>query len=149
MGSSARILAIVGTLVVLVIAFVALKPSDDEPAATTTASTTTPAPTTPAVAPQARPAPEPKFSTIRVRDGEPVGGVKKIEVDKGERARIEVSSPDTSDAIHIHGYDLTKDLEAGRRVRFSFTADADADGIYEIELENAGVQVAQLVVSPS
>ena len=81
-----------------------------------------------------------------MRGGKPVGGVKRIELTKGDRARIEVSSPDTSDEIHLHGYDLKRDLKAGGRVRFSFIA--NADGIYEIELEGAGVQIGELVVEP-
>jgi hypothetical protein len=145
----ARIAAVVGTLVVLVVAFFVLRPSDDAKTPTT-AQTTAPPPATgtdTAEAPAAPPPPPaPEFAKIRVRDGKPVGGVKRIELTKGDRARIEVSSPDTSDEIHLHGYDIARDLEAGGRVRFSF--EADADGIYEIELEGAGVQIGELVVNP-
>ena len=81
-----------------------------------------------------------------MRGGKPVGGVKRIKLTKGDRARIEVSSADTTDEIHLHGYDLKRDLKAGGRVRFSF--EANADGIYEIELEGAGVQIGELVVEP-
>ena len=81
-----------------------------------------------------------------MRGGKPVGGIKKITISKGDRARIEVTSPDTTDEIHLHGYDLKRDLKAGGSVRFSFVA--STDGIYEIELEGAGVQIASLVVEP-
>ena len=57
-----------------------------------------------------------------------------------------MSSPDTTDEIHLHGYDLKRDLKAGGSVRFTFVA--STDGIYEIELEGAGVQIASLVVEP-
>ena len=150
MSRNARIAAVAGTLAVLVIAFLALRPADDDTTATTPAQTatqgqrTTAATTTTAT----QPAPEePEYTTIVVRGGKPVGGVKRIKVTKGDRARIEVSSPDTSDEIHLHGYDLMRDLEAGGSVRFSFIA--NADGIYEIELEDAGVQIGELVVEPS
>jgi len=148
---TARIAAIAGTFVVLVVAFVALRPGDDDgtkttatstvPAtgATTTAATTTTGTTTTA-------APRPAYAKIAVRDGKPVGGVQKVTVTKGDQARIEVSSQDTSDEIHLHGYDLMRDLKAPGSVRFSF--EADADGIYEIELEGAGVQIGELVVEP-
>jgi FtsP/CotA-like multicopper oxidase with cupredoxin domain len=139
---SARILVAVGTVVVLVVAFIVLRPGgNDKPANTQT----TPAHTTSGTTTTA-PAPQPAFAQIRVRAGKPVGGVQKITVTKGERARIEISSPDTSDEIHLHGYDLKRDLKAGGSVRFSFSA--NADGIYEIELENAGVQIGKLVVEP-
>ncbi len=72
--------------------------------------------------------------------------MKKITVTKGDRVRIEVASPDTSDEIHLHGYDLKRDLKAGGRVRFSFGA--DAEGIFEIELEGTGTQIGKLVVEP-
>jgi FtsP/CotA-like multicopper oxidase with cupredoxin domain len=143
MSRNARILVAAGTIVVLIVAFVVLRPSDDndKPATTQTPATRTAAGTTTTEAP-----PQPEFNQIRVRAGKPVGGVQKIKLKKGDLARVEVSSPDTSDEIHLHGYDLKRDLKAGGSVRFSFTA--DADGIYEIELEGAGVQIGELVVEP-
>ena len=143
MSRSARIVAVVGTLIVLAVAFVALRPGDDSgDTATTTRTGATPPPagaTTTA-------ATQPQFAQIVVRGGKPVGGVQRIELKKGDRARIEVSSPDTSDEIHLHGYDLKRDLKAGGSVRFSFPA--SADGIYVIELEGTGVQIGQLVIEP-
>jgi heme/copper-type cytochrome/quinol oxidase subunit 2 len=138
---TSRILAALATVVVLVIAFAVLSPGGDD-TTPTTRSTTSTAPTTSTVAP----APTSSRASIVVRAGKPVGGIEKITLKKGSRAIVQVSSPDTSDEIHIHGYDLKKDLEAGGRVRFAFTA--KTDGVYEIELEDAGVQIAQLVVEP-
>jgi FtsP/CotA-like multicopper oxidase with cupredoxin domain len=140
---SARIILAVGTLAVLVVAFVVLRPGSDNSGPSTTQTT---AARTAAGATTAAPEPQPAFAQIRVRGGKPVGGVQKIKLKKGDRARIEVSSPDTTDEIHLHGYDLKRDLKAGGSVRFSF--DATSDGIYEIELEGAGVQIGELVVEP-
>ena len=53
---------------------------------------------------------------------------------------------DVSDEVHVHGYDLMKDVEAGQTVTFSFPA--DITGIFEIELEGAGKQIAELRVDP-
>ena len=160
MSSGARIGLVLGTVVAIVVAFVLLSPGDDDDSKTaSTAPTMTAAPTTtsespaatggtPATVPAtAQPEPaQPAFTTIRVRNGKPVGGVKTITVKDGDRVRIEVSSPDATDEIHLHGYDLKRDLEAGGRVRFSF--DADVEGIFEIELEGAGRQIGKLVVEP-
>ncbi len=146
MSSSTRIGILIATVAALAVAFVVLSPGDDGTsgtASTTTPATSTTQPTTTAPAP-AKPAAV--FTTIRVQDGKPVDGVKTIRVTEGERARIEVSSPDTTDEIHVHGYDLTRDLKAGGRVRFSF--EAAAEGIFEIELEGTGVQIGKLVVEP-
>ncbi len=154
MSNGARIAVVVATVAVLVLAFVLLSPESNDnsntadtpttraPAATTETTSETPTQTTPAPPPDH----EPTFETIRVAGGKPVGGIEKITVEKGARARIQVTSPDTSDEIHLHGYDLSRDLEAGGRVRFSF--DANAEGIFEIELEGAGVQIGELTVEP-
>jgi hypothetical protein len=151
MSRQGRIGLVIATLVVLVVAFVLLSPGDDDKS--DQAKTTTAAPpaaqnptdtgTTPATAP---PPTAPTFQTIQVKAGKPVGGIKTITVNKGDQARIQVSSPDTTDEIHLHGYDLKRDLKAGGRVRFSF--DAKDDGIYEIELEGSGTQIGKLVVEP-
>ena len=155
MSNVARVGLLVGAVVILVLAFVLLAPSDDEPGTATTPTATAPVATTPTTTPggatqtttaPAAPEPAQEFETIRVRNGEPAGGVQTITVKKGERARIQISSQDTSDEIHLHGYDLTRDLKAGGSVRFSFQA--DAEGIFEIELEGAHTQIGKLVVEP-
>jgi FtsP/CotA-like multicopper oxidase with cupredoxin domain len=143
---NARILAIVGTLVVLVVAFVALSPGDssDKKTPTTTVAAASTSTTSGA---QGEPAPPaPTFTTITVRGGKPVGGVKKITINKGDTARIEITSPDTTSEIHLHGYDLKRNLKAGGSVRYSFVA--NTDGIYVIELEGTGTQIGSLVVEP-
>ena len=152
MSSSARIGILVATVAVLVLAFVVLSPGDDDGSSTTATPTSTAAappapPETTTIAPEPKKPPAPKYTPVVVREGKPVGGVKKVEVKNGDRVRLQVSSPDTSDEVHIHGYDLSKDLRAGGRVRFAFTA--NADGIFEVEFEGAHVQIAQIVVSPS
>jgi hypothetical protein len=89
---------------------------------------------------------EPAVQTIRVVDGKPQGGVKTISVKKDDQIRFKVQS-DTADEIHVHGYDVKKDVEAGGSVQFSFKG--DIEGRFEVELENAGVQIANLEVTPS
>lgn len=84
-------------------------------------------------------------TTIVVREGEPVGGVAELEYDAGEEVRFAVRS-DTAEEIHVHGYDLSKDVPAGGTVRFAFPA--EIEGIFEIELEELGVQIAELQVNP-
>ena len=149
MSGGARIGLALGAVVVIVVAFVLLSPGgDDSKTASTVPTATTgtlPAGTGGTAAKLPGPA-RPAFTTIRVENGKPAGGVRTITVNKGDRVRIEVSSPDTTDEIHLHGYDLKRDLQAGGRVRFSF--DAGVEGIFEIELESAGTQIGKLVVEP-
>ena len=105
--------------------------------ATSTPTTTSTATSTPA---------EPAVRTINVVNGQPEGGIKTISYDKGDQVRLKVSS-DVADEIHVHGYDLMKDVEKGGSVEFSFAA--SIEGRFEIELENAGTQIAELEVEPS
>ncbi|HEX5984531.1 MAG TPA: hypothetical protein VFY69_10025 [Solirubrobacterales bacterium] len=83
--------------------------------------------------------------TIVVRGGEPIGGVAELEVGAGEDVRFRVSS-DQEEEIHVHGYDLTQTVPAGGTVEFDFPA--DLEGIYEVEMEELGIQIAELRVNP-
>ena len=83
--------------------------------------------------------------TIVVRNGEPVGGVQTLEFSAGEEIRFRVSS-DAAEEIHVHGYDIAKDVPAGGSVEFDFPA--ELEGIYEAELEGLGVQIAELRINP-
>ncbi len=84
-------------------------------------------------------------ATIVVENGEPVGGVQELEYQAGEEVRFTVRS-DVADEIHVHGYDLMKDVAAGGAVSFSFPA--DIEGIFEVELEGRKEQIAELRVNP-
>jgi len=86
-----------------------------------------------------------RVPTVVVRDGEPVGGIQELEYDAGDEIRFEVSS-DVADEVHVHGYDLSEDVTAGGTVSFDFPA--EIEGIFEIELESRGTQIAELQVNP-
>ena len=136
-------------VVVVVAAFVVLQPSDDSdddagggaaaPTATTPAAeTTTPAPapsTTEAPATQAAPAP-PLLTAGRVRE---------LRVDHGDVVRFRVRSS-TDDEVHVHGYDIKRDVPAGETVSMQFRA--NLEGVFEIELEQSATQIASLRVDP-
>ena len=142
MSTIQRLTLLAGAVVVIVVGFVVFSGGSDDGdkgAATTTStvpSSTTPTPTEPEAA----------VPAIEVRGGKPVGGVKTITLRKGDRAGIVVTSPDTSAEVHLHGYDIKRDLKAGGSVRFSFTA--DAEGIFEMELEESATQIAKVEVRP-
>ena len=92
----------------------------------------------------AKPKPPPTPEIV-VRNGKPAGGVKTIRVAKGERVRFTVRS-DVADEVHVHGYDLTKDVAAGGSVAFAFRA--KIDGKFEVELEQRAEPIASLEVEP-
>ena len=89
---------------------------------------------------------------IAFRNGAPVGGVREIEVAKGDPVRIEVT-PDIPAEAHVHGYEVAKEVEAGKTAKLDFTA--NLEGVFEVEVhhlvngeEGSGVQVAELNVTP-
>ncbi|HWH46109.1 MAG TPA: hypothetical protein VNT32_15430 [Thermoleophilaceae bacterium] len=127
-------------------AFVIVRPGDGAGPSGAETRRTSPAPAAtgkePAEGPAARPQ-EPV--TVRVRRGKPVGGVARVEVDKGDRVRVEVMS-DAPHVVHLHGYDLFEDVRPGRAARFIFVA--DLEGIFELELEGVHEQIAELRVNP-
>jgi hypothetical protein len=51
-----------------------------------------------------------------------------------------------TDHVHVHGYDLMADVAPGAPATIRFTA--DAPGRFEIELEESGLQIAELEVRP-
>jgi hypothetical protein len=83
--------------------------------------------------------------TIVIRDGEPVGGIQQLEYSAGEPIRFRVKS-DVAEEVHFHGYELMKDVPAGGTV--SFDVPADIEGIFEVELEGLGEQIAEIRVNP-
>ena len=112
------------------------------PATTPTATTGTPA-TTPAGGTGTPPAPAPL--RIRVEGGQPVGGLAKLTVKEGEQIRFTVTA-DAPEHVHLHGYDIEEPVGPGRPARFSVPA--TINGVFEIELEDSGGQLAQLTVEP-
>lgn len=86
-----------------------------------------------------------KVPTIVVKNGKPVGGIRDLTYNKGERIHFVVDS-DVSDEIHVHGYDIMKDVRAGGSVSFDFPA--SLEGVFEAELEGRKEQIIQLTVNP-
>jgi ABC-type glycerol-3-phosphate transport system substrate-binding protein len=83
--------------------------------------------------------------TIVVRNGEPVGGLQELEYDAGDEIRFRVSS-NQADEVHVHGYDVEKEIPAGGAVTIAFPA--DIEGIFEVELHGSETQIAELRVNP-
>ena len=134
--------------------FLALRPGDDEGAAptTTVATTTAPATTTtepPATTtePPATTAPQPpEVVTIRIAvPSDTVPKVRRYSVRQGRKVVIVVRT-ELSDHVHLHGYDLMADVGPGMPATIRFTA--SAPGRFEIELEDRGLEFAELEVRP-
>jgi hypothetical protein len=86
-----------------------------------------------------------KVPTIVIKHGEPVGGIRDLTYNKGEQIHFVVDS-DVSDEVHMHGYDIMKDVKAGGSVSFDFPA--TLEGVFEAELEGRKEQIIELTVNP-
>jgi hypothetical protein len=133
---------LVVVVAVAVIGFVIAKGSDDSGTKKSSGGTTTT--TSKRGGPQPGEPSNPAVEVV-VRKGKPVGGIQHLTFNKGDDIRFIVKS-DVADEVHVHGYDLMKDVEAGGQVEFHFPA--KIDGKFEIELENRKEQIADLAVSP-
>jgi hypothetical protein len=108
------------------------------PTRTAPVRTVTAQPATRPVEPKATPI------TIRIKDGKPVGGIVRATAKKGELVELVVHS-DVADEVHLHGYDLHQDVEAGGTARIRFPA--TIQGVFEAELENRKLQILELKVT--
>lgn len=128
MNSNAVKVAIgVGALAVAVVLLIVLKGGNSDESSTTSNSSG-------------------KVPVIVVdKGGKPVGGIRQLIYNEGERVRFQVKSG-VSDEVHVHGYDIMKDVEAGGTVSFDFPA--NLEGVFEAELEGRKEQIIELTVNP-
>jgi hypothetical protein len=110
-------------------------------------ATTAPPPPPEPPPPPPAPKPKPSATTVRIvyRDGQVVGGLKRATVKKGEKVVLVVRS-DVADHVHLHGYDKFVDVAAGTVARLAFVA--SLPGRFEVELEDRGLQIADIEVRP-
>jgi ABC-type glycerol-3-phosphate transport system substrate-binding protein len=112
-----------------------------ETAATTPTTTTDTTATTTGTTPLA----QAKVITIDVVKGVPQGGIQRPTVDKGDKVVLVVRT-DSGEAVHLHGYNIEKDVVPGQAVRLPFTA--NIAGRFEVELHPTDALLAVLEVKP-
>jgi hypothetical protein len=142
----AQRLTFLGIAVVIAVVAVILLASggDETDNAANSAQTATPTPTATAAdgeeTPSATPTPTPKPPPLLQ-----AGKVRKLTFDQGDTVRLRVRS-DTAEEIHVHGYDITKEVAPNQTATVSFKA--SITGIFEIEFHGSGTQIAELKVEP-
>jgi hypothetical protein len=138
--------ALIGA-VVLVAGFALASCGSDEDASDTTETTTetTSTTTTTTTTTTEPPPPGPTEIRVRVVNGVPQGGIVRETVDQGDRVAVVVTS-DVADHVHVHGYDLFRDVVPGKRARIVFRA--RLPGRFVVELEDSHAQIAELTVNP-
>ena len=86
-------------------------------------------------------------TTIRivVKDGKIQGGLSHPKVKQGGWVVIRVSA-DVSDEVHLHGYDIARNVAPGTPAVIAFIA--SLPGRFEAELESRKQQILELAVEP-
>jgi FtsP/CotA-like multicopper oxidase with cupredoxin domain len=73
------------------------------------------------------------------------GKVAKLRFKEGDTVRFRVRH-DGPEHVHVHGYDIMKDIEPGKTANVAFKA--TITGIFEVEFEDSAEQIAELRVDP-
>ena len=71
--------------------------------------------------------------------------LEKITVKQGDTVRFRVK-PETAQEVHVHGYDQSYEVGAGETKAIAFKA--VITGIFEVEFEATGTQIAEITVEP-
>ncbi len=80
---------------------------------------------------------------VSVKDGKVTPKPGRVKVTKDTQVRLLVTS-DVDDELHVHGFDLEKEMPAGQTVTLKFTA--DQQGVFEIETHESELVLLQLEV---
>jgi FtsP/CotA-like multicopper oxidase with cupredoxin domain len=138
-------LGIAALIAVVAVVIFASSGGDDEQEAAGTAATATatatPSATEESGTPTPSPTPTPKPQPPLLQAGK----VTKLRVTEGETVSFRVKH-DAPEEVHVHGYDIKKDLTPNETATISFKA--TITGIFEIELEGAAEQIGELRVDP-
>ena len=69
----------------------------------------------------------------------------ELDANQNDMVTINITS-DTTGEVHLHGYDIAFDCEAGKVTSHTFKADKAGD--FEIEWEETSHQLGHLVIAP-
>lgn len=81
--------------------------------------------------------------TASVRDGKVTPKPRRVQVPMGSTVRLQITS-DVDDEVHVHGYEVEKELPAGQQADVQLVA--DQAGLFEVETHESGIQLVQLEV---
>jgi ABC-type glycerol-3-phosphate transport system substrate-binding protein len=119
--------------------------TETEPSTTTETEMTETEPTETEATETTPAQPKAKTVTIRVVGGVPQGGIARPKVKKGERI-VFVVNADAGEEVHVHGYDVEREVTPGKPVRLPVTA--TIPGRFEVELHHPDAVLAVLTVQP-
>ena len=139
-------LGIAAAIAVVAVVVILAAGGDDEDTGTPSSATqtATPTPTQDEASPQETetPTPTPTAEPVPLLKA---GKVTRLEFKEGDRIKFRVTSEEDEE-VHVHGYDIARDIGAGETISMSFKA--TIEGIFEIEFEHAKEQIGELRVEP-
>jgi hypothetical protein len=80
---------------------------------------------------------------VTIAHGKASGDTGRVQVAAGTPVTLVVTS-DIADEVHVHGYDIEKELAPGAPATLRF--DATLTGVFEVELHKAGIVILRLQV---
>lgn len=80
---------------------------------------------------------------VSIAKGRISGATGRVQVARGSSVSLVVTS-DVADEVHLHGYDIEKELVPGRPTTLQFIA--SLTGVFEVELHKANVVLVHLQV---
>jgi len=78
-----------------------------------------------------------------IEGSEVVTSSRRVDVALGENVQLVITA-DVDDEVHVHGYDLKVPITRGKTTTLEFVA--DIPGVFEVELERAGLEIVELKV---
>lgn len=87
--------------------------------------------------------PEEPYVELSLRNNKPVGGFRRLVVERDDRVRVRVSA-DVDDIVRVDGYNLSQTVSPSSRAAFDFPA--KLNGAFEIGLQKRGIPLAYLIV---
>ena len=142
-----RIATLIAVLALGAVGLAGCGGDDDAADAVTTTDTATTATTTATggETTSTTPAAQAQVITIRVVDGQPQRGIQRPTIDQGDKVVLVVRA-DSGEAVHLHGYNIEKEIVPGKPLRLPFTA--NIAGRFELELHPTDALLAVLEVKP-
>jgi hypothetical protein len=80
---------------------------------------------------------------VSVKDGKVTPKAHRVKVAVDSPVQIMVTT-DVDDEVHVHGYDIEREVSAGEPVSIEFTA--DQSGVFEVETHESDLLLLQLQV---
>jgi hypothetical protein len=123
-SSRVRLILAAAAIVVAVVVFVIVKPGSNSNAGAKTGNQTV---------------------TVTVKNGKIVGGLAHPKLKQGDKVKFIVHA-DVSDEVHLHGYDIMRNVTPAKPAEIDFTA--NLPGRFESELEHRKMTIAEFEVVP-